>query len=205
MRFIIIAAITCATTSAWAQAAHYDPVEVEAGVVGTYAGASGRGGFGADVEVKFLATDNIGVGAHFEGAVMLGGNIGENGDTKMDVGVVATTLLKGEYLFRMGKIRPFGGLGVGMFDIASQSVTAGPSATGVDQKAGRYFGVAPQVGIDLGMLRLAVTYNIMLGADIEVHQTVGSAMTTSSYSQNYFGFELGFRFGGELKPTPGAY
>jgi hypothetical protein len=37
---------------------------------------------------------------------------------------------------------------------------------GIDQKAGRYFGIAPQIGVDLGRLRLAATYNMILGADI---------------------------------------
>lgn len=199
----IIVTSLAATSQAWAQAEHYQPLLVDSGLAGTYESSSGRGGFGAVVEPKFLITDNIAVGLHFEGAVMLGGNIGSDGSTKMDVGAVAATLLKGEYLVGTGTARPFVGLGLGLFDIASQSVTAGPMTAGVDQAAGRYFGIAPQIGVDLGRLRLAATYNAMIGADIEVHQTVGGAMQTASYSQNYLMFELGFRVGGARKaPTP---
>ena len=184
------------------QAAHYDPIRVDTGLSGTYVMSNSRGGFGAIVEPKFLVHDNIAVGVRFEGAVMFGGDFGQDGDVKVDMGAVAVALAKGEYLVGRGGVRPFVGFGVGMYDIVSQSVEAGPMTTGVDQKAGRYFGVSPQVGVDLGRLRLAATYNAILGADIEIHQMVGGVEETSSFSQNYFTFELSFRFGGRRRAAP---
>jgi hypothetical protein len=152
--------------------------------------------------------DNVAVGARFEGQVMFGGKIGNDGDTKVEMGVVAAGLLKGEYLLGRSAVRPFIGFGFGVFDMISQSVAAGPSTAAVDQRAGRFFGVAPELGIDLGRLRLAATYNMILGADIEVRQMVGNVEQTASYSQNYLSFEMSFRFGGARKrlvaPPPPA-
>jgi outer membrane protein W len=200
---LAFAALVAGAHAAHAQAANYQPIRVDSGLVGTYASASGRGGFGAIVEPKFAIHDQVSVGLRFEGAVMFGGSFG-NDSTKVSLGAVASALAKGEYLLTTGTVRPFVGLGLGVFDIVSQSVEAGPMTSSVDQRAGRYFGVAPQIGIDLGRLRLAATYNAILGADVEVHQTVGNIDQTASYSQNYLTFEMSFRFGGGriVRPAP---
>jgi hypothetical protein len=202
---LVIAALTAAASfagaaPAFAQAEHYEPIRVDSGLTGTYVSSNGRGGFGAMFEPKFLIDDHIAVGARVEAAVMFGGSFDNTGSTSMDMGAVGAVMAKGEYLFGDGGARPFVGLGLGVFDIASQSISAGNAMASIDQKAGRYFGVAPQVGVDLGRVRLAVTYDAIIGADIEVHQTVGGAAQTSSYSQSYLGGELSFRFGGARRP-----
>ena len=188
------------TTDAHAQAERYQLFRVDAGISGSYASAFGRGGFGAVAEPKFMVHDNVAVGARLEGEVMFGGNIDTGGDdVSMEMAAVAAALLKGEYLYGYGTVRPFGALSLGMYDIGSQSVGAGGGNASVNQKAGRYFGVAPQLGVDLGRVRLAATYNRILGADVEVTQTVGDVQQTASFSQSYFTFELSFRFGGARK------
>jgi hypothetical protein len=109
--------------AAWAQAENYNPVRVDSGLSGTYVSASGRGGFGAVVEPKVMIHDNIAIGGRLEAAVMFGGNIGSDGTTKMDMGASAAVLAKAEYLLGTAGVRPFIGLGIGMFDIASQSIS----------------------------------------------------------------------------------
>lgn len=202
--FIALAALLAGAHVAAAQAANYNPIRVDSGLSGTYVSASGRGGFGAVVEPKFSIHDQVSVGFRLEAAVMFGGSFGNDGSTKMELGAAAAVLAKGEYLLTTSGVRPFVGLGLGMFDIASQSVAAGPMTAAIDQRAGRYFGVAPQLGIDLGRLRLAATYNAILGADIEVRQTIGGVDQSASYSQNYLTFEMSFRFGGGriVRPAP---
>lgn len=201
-RNLVVALLVCASAgAAHAQAEHYQPVRVDSGLSGTYTSASGRGGFGAVVEPKFLIHDHVGVGARFEGAVQFGGSFGSD-EISMSVAALASTLLKGEFYPTLGTARPWVGFGLGMYDIISQDVSTGTSMASVDQKAGRYFGIAPQLGVDLGRLRLAATYNMILGADIEVRQTVGGAPQSTSYSQSYFTFEMTFRFGGGRKSRP---
>lgn len=197
---LVVAALGFTAETAFAQAQNYQPIRVDSGLSGTYVSASGRGGFGAMVEPKFYVHDNIAVGGRIEAAVMFGGEISSNGDTKMDMGAVGAVMAKGEYLLGTSGVRPFVGLGIGMFDIAGQSIeTSSGGNAGIDQKAGRYFGIAPQVGVDLGRMRLAASYNAILGADIEVRQMVGNVEQTSSFSQNYLTFEMSFRFGGRKK------
>lgn len=196
--------VSClASGRAEAQSKNYQLFRLDTGVSGTYASSFGRGGFGAVAEPKFLIHDRVAVGARFAGAVMFGGSIDTGGDdVSMDMAAVATALAKGEYYVTLGGVRPVVALGLGVYDIGSQSVGAGGGNAQVNQKAGRYFGVAPQLGLDMGRLRLAMTYNMILGADVEVTQSVGGVEQTASFSQSYFTFELGFRFGGGRKPMP---
>ena len=109
---------------------------------------------------------------------------------------VGCGLVKGEYLFGTGTVRPFVGLGAGLYTIGSHSIAAGPNTQGIQTKVGDYLGFAPQLGVDLGRVRLAATYNAIVGAGIDVHETAGA---TTSVSQNYLSIELSFRFGGGPK------
>lgn len=200
---LAIACITVTSHEAAAQSEHYQLLRVDSGISGTYASSFGRGGFGAVVEPKIMVHDRIAAGLRLEGAVMFGGNIDAGGDqVSMDMAAVASMMAKGEYFFTDGTVRPFVSLGVGVFDIGSQSVGAGGGNANVNQKAGRYFGAAPELGVDLGRVRLAATYNMILGADVEVTQTVGNVEQTASFSQSYLTFELSFRWGGNRKPLP---
>lgn len=194
----IAGGLSAVSATAFAQAESYEPLRIDSGVSGTYVSSSGRGGFGAVVEPKFYVHDNVAVGLRLEGAVMFGGSFGDD-STSVDMGAVGAVMAKGEYLLGTSTVRPFVGLGVGMFDIASQSVSAGPMTAGIDQKAGRYFGLSPQLGIDLGRVRFAATFNTILGADIEVRQQVGDTVESTSFSQSYLTFEMSFRFGGRKK------
>jgi hypothetical protein len=192
-----------AARDASAQAASYQPIRVDAGVSGTYASSISRGGVGAMIEPKFLVHNHVGVGLRLEGAAMWGGSFGDGGESvSMDMAAVSAIGAKGEYLFFDGAVRPFGGLGLGVYYIGSQSAAATAGGAAIDQKAGRYFGLAPQVGVDLGRVRLAATYNVIVGADIEVHQQIGNLEQSASYSQNYFTFELSFRLGGDRRAAP---
>lgn len=199
---LAFAALVAGTSLAHAQAANYSPVRADVGFAGHSQPAVGRFGFGGQGEVKFNIHDQIAIGVRLDGAILLGGDIGEDGGTSVSVGVVGGTLLKGEYFLTTSSVRPFLGLAAGLYDIVSQEVTGGPDTTYVDQKAGRYFGVGPQLGINLGPVRLAAMYNMILGADIEVRQTVGGAERSSTYSQSYFTFEMSFQIGGKRKPPP---
>ena len=197
----IFVSIIVATGTAHAQAQNYDPVRADSGLTGSFISKTGRGGGGALFEIKYLVHDQIAVGARAEAQVMFGGNFGGD-ETHMDMAAVAAVLAKGEYYVTTSTVRPFVGLAFGVYDIGSQSITAGPMTTSVDQKAGRYFGIAPQLGIDLGRLRLAATYNKIVGADIEIHQTIGAVDHVDQFTQSYFAFEMAIRWGGDRRqPT----
>jgi outer membrane protein X len=206
-------AIAAGSTDALAEAKHYENVRVDAGLTGSTVSISGRNGTGMAVEIKGMAHDNIAIGGRVEMAVMFGGVVGED-EAPLDVSMAASGLLKAEYLFGRSTVRPFLGLGAGGYTIGSQTIDPGPNRDGIRSSTGRYFGVAPQVGVDIGPVRVAATYNAILGAYLELHQTVGSVEETSRLSQNYLSLEVSFQFaGGRKQPaatlspagSPGAH
>ena len=146
-----------------------------------------------------MATDNIAIGGRVEILVMFGGHVGQD-DLPLDVGLAGCGLLKGEYLLGLGVVRPFVGLGAGVYTIGSHSIQDGPNTQGIHTEIGNYFGVAPQAGVDLGRMRLAVTYNAIVGAGLDVREMIDGVEQTRTFSQNYLSLELSFRFGGGSKP-----
>lgn len=185
---------------AHADAEHYENVRFDAGVTGASVSIRERSGTGMAVEIKNLVHDNLAVGGRVELAVMFGGVVGAD-EAPLDIAFAASGLLKAEYLFGTSTVRPFIGFGMGGYTISAQRISAGPNRDGIERKTGRYFGVAPQLGIDLGRVRLAVTYNAILGAYLEVRQTIGTVEQTTRLSQNYLSLELSFQFAGGRKPA----
>lgn len=188
------------STDAVADSKHYENVRVDAGITGSSVSVSDRNGAGMAVEIKGMAHDNIAIGGRVEVAVMFGGVVGAD-EAPLDIAMAASGLVKGEYLHGNGMIRPFGGLGVGGYTIGSQTIAAGPNHDGINTTTGRYVGVAPQIGIDIGRVRIAATYNVILGAYLELHQRIGDVEQTTRLSQNYLSLEVSFRFAGGRKQS----
>jgi hypothetical protein len=183
-----------------AQATRYQPVRVDLGVFAPYGHGIDAYGFGATIEPKFNATDHLTVGLRFEGAVLMNEyGVGGPGGGTINEAATAAFLAKAEYFLTESVVRPFFGFATGLYYLGAQTV--GPA--GIHQEAGRYFGIGPQVGMDLGAVRLAVTYDILLGASAEVQQTIGNPQT-ASLSRNYLAFELAFRIGGARLEAPPA-
>jgi hypothetical protein len=183
-----------------AQAEHYGFFRFDLGMMSAYmSGTSGKGG-GLVLEPMFNITDQISVGLRQELLVAWGDSIGAS-SASLSARAQTSTMAKGEYYFTTGgAIRPFASLGLGMYYIASQSmeVTQAGEAN-ISQLGGKYFGLAPQAGIELSVVRLSLLYEMMLGAEVEVRQDVSTGGTTgptSKSSLNYLGIELSFRIGG---------
>lgn len=179
-------------------------VIIHTGLAGLWGMGSQSFGIGAVVEPKWNITDHIAAGVRLDGGVMGGGRFAPEGTTSISLSAGAATLLKGEYSFFDEGVRPFVGLGAGMYILASQSVAAGAGGAGVSQSGGRFFGVAPQLGVDLGPVRLAATYNHILGGDIVVEQNINAGIEAEKIQRNYVQFELTFRilkFGVAPKPA----
>jgi outer membrane protein X len=181
--------------SAFAETQHAEQIRVDGGVTGTSVAIANRDGVGFVAEVKAMANDHVAIGGRVGFDAMFGGHVGRD-NLPLDVTMAACALLKGEYLFGTGSVRPFVGLGGGLYTIGSHSIDAGPNTQGIHTKVGDYFGIAPQLGLDLGRVRVAMTYNAIVGAGIDVHDTVGTTEMTTSVSQNYLSLELAFRFDG---------
>ena len=163
----------------------------------------GSWGMGAWIEPKFNLLDQLAVGLRTEGIAVIGGMLSNEPDITQKAG--AAFLLKGDYFFTNNTARPFGALGLGMYTLGGQSIKVSTSATSasISQKAGKYFGIAPQIGVDLSHFRVSFVYNIILGATLEVSQSVNvgtnSIQQSSSISQNYLSLEIGGFIGGGKK------
>ena len=188
--------------AARADSSRYEQIRVDGGLTGSWVGVHDRNGSGMVVEIKSMITDQLAIGGRVEVAVMFGGLVGD--DTRLDVAMAACGLLKAEYFLVDGPVRPFVAFGAGGYTIGAQSISDDASGTTVHQQTGRYLGVAPQLGVDLGPVRFAATYNAILGASLEVHHMVGTGTEHVEHvSQNYLSLELSFRFaGGARKAAP---
>ncbi len=179
----------------------YQPFRMDSGVAGAAILSQESYGIAGFAEPKLNIIDNIAVGARFEGAIMMGGNIGAPGTGEVTVkqNVVVATLGKADFYMSRGSVRPWVGLGAGAYTIVGQGTSTSSGGASVSQKAGRYFGVAPQLGLEMGALRLSATYNKILGGETIVTQNVGGQDETKEYSADYFTVDLGFRFGGRRR------
>lgn len=84
----------------------------------------------------------------------------------------------------------------------SHTIVSDPDGnTSISTTTGRYFGVAPELGVDLGPVRLAATYNAIVGTSVEYRQTTAGGQHREGFSPDYLSLELSFRFGGGRKPT----
>jgi hypothetical protein len=196
--------VAAVTADAAAEAEHYEHIRVDVGVTGTTVAVSDRNTSGFVAEIKVNAHDNIAVGGRVEIAVMFGGDV--DGE-ELPFGLAASALAKGEYLLGTHAVRPFVGLGVGMYSMGSHTIVSDENGdSGITTTTGRYFGVAPQMGVDLGRVRLAATYNAILGTSVEHRRMSGGVEYRESFSPDYMTFELSFRFGGGRKgPAPVTY
>jgi hypothetical protein len=175
-------------------------VRVDAGMTMSRVPTVDRNGTGFVVEIKGLVNESLAIGGRLDMAFMYGGSVGSDDD--LSFSMLAGALLKAEFHLLPGVVRPFVSAGAGLYNIGSQSLTASSETGALDFRGGRFFGVAPQIGVDLGRLRLAATYNIIVGADLEVMRLDTPMPSTSDLSQNYFSVELSFAFAAPSKPQP---
>jgi hypothetical protein len=204
---VIVVGLCCtvALPRAHAQAENYSLFRLDMAVTGTYTHGAKSWGFGGLVEPKFNVLDFLAVGLRMEGSVMFWGDVrAGDSDVSMDIRGVAAFLAKCDYYVLDAPIRPFVGLGLGMYYLGAQGINTSQTSATIHQKAGAYFGLAPQVGIELGGFRLSVTYNAIFGAAIEVEQVVGTQTERSDYLQNYLSLEIGWRIGGGYNDSSDA-
>jgi hypothetical protein len=189
-----VAGLCALVGEARAESEHYEQIRVDAGMTGSSVGVSDRNGVGFVAEIKVNQHDNVAIGGRVELAVMFGGQIG---DEDLPFGMSASGLVKAEYLLGTGTVRPFAGIGAGMYSMASHTIVGDDMGTsGISTTTGRYFGIAPNVGLDLGRLRLAATYNAIVGTSVEYRWTTGGVAHRETYSPDYLSLEVSFRFGG---------
>jgi outer membrane protein W len=125
------------------------------------------GGLNFSIEPKYNITDQIAVGIKREAALLIAGS-SNGGDGK--IALLQSTSLTGEYYYGEGKVRPFGGIGLGFY-AGTTFDSDGNSSTGES-----VFGFAPRAGLQFSHFRLGVEYNIIKDSNyfaIKIGATIG--------------------------------
>ncbi len=189
--FFILTVTLTSICSAFAQSSDYKAFKVDVG--GLYAIPSGDGakaGAGFYIEPKYNITNNIALGLKFESAIMAAAddvNIGGIATiSSLDISAVSTYQITGDYYFNENKVRPFAGLGLGIYNLGD--IEFGTEEANFE--IGSKFGFAPRAGILLGHFRLALEYNIITGVDTGLD---------AFDNKNYLSFKVGFEIGGGRK------
>lgn len=201
-------ALLAAAPAARAQAPSYQPIRVDLTFYAAYAAADATSwGGGLAIEPKYNVTDHLSAGFRLDAAGFVTQDVKvSSGSTSTNVSqgarAVAAFLVKADYYLTDSTVRPFLGIGAGLYRIGagSQSVSASGSGATVVQTASSFrgFGFAPQLGLNLGGFRLAATYHVITGGDMVVAtQAVGTSVPTETkLPKNFFAFEIGGTFGG---------
>ncbi len=158
----------------------YKPFKVDLGfLVGFPADELFNYGGGIYIEPKYNVHDNIAVGLRLEAAALATVDL-ENAEG--EVAAVSSYLLTGDYYLGTNTLRPFVGVGGGMYSIRNASADA--NTTDFDLSAKNNFGFAPRLGLLLGHFRMALAYNVIMDAEENMP------------SFNYMSIKVGFEIGG---------
>jgi outer membrane protein X len=180
--FLLASMMVLSVSGLKAQSTNYKPFKVDLAVgyaVPTVKGS--KSGAVIAIEPKYSIDNNITLGLRLEGA--LTASAYESGTTVFVGRVNATSsyLATADYFFEGNKVRPFAGLGLGLFSTGGVGVVGDKYYVSGANK----FGVAPRAGIEVGHFRAAAEYNVM-GKEAFVNY-------------NYLSFKVGFFLGGGKK------
>ena len=178
-----------------AQDAEFKPFKVDVSLGYAIPGGEGaKGGVLFVIEPKYAVIPNVSVGLRLESAIMARGRVTANGEAAdVDVKAAGSYLLTGDYYFTSTTVRPFAGLGLGIYSLASASTNDGGNTAAVS--AGSKFGEMVRAGVEISHFRVGVEYNIVPSTK---YQVATSSTTTKEYSakNGYIGIKLGFCIGG---------
>lgn len=164
-------------------AQEFKPFKVDVGIgFNSPLGDRAGNGFGGYIEPRYGINDQITLGLRLGWSALTSGNITVSTQiVSVSAATVRNTMFTGEYFFSLEKVRPFAGIGVGMYTRQSYGVSVNNNSIQVGDLNGtvRNFGFAPRIGLNAGHFRLSTIFNFT-GNDIS----------------NYFGINIGFEFGG---------
>ena len=145
-------------------------------------------GVSASTEPKWFFTETISAGLRIEGNVLFAGSI-ESTSEDFSVGLSSRTayLVKGEYYFIPNKVRPFVGIGAGLYSVAA--ITASSTGDADVSASVNTYGFAPEVGVTFKNFRISALYHIVPGTDIYS----SSSGVNTEISRNYLVIQLGFK------------
>ena len=163
-------------------------------------GTGAKGGVLFAMEPKYEVIPNLSVGARYEIAIMVRGQIDNStSTTNVTAKGAASYLVTGDYYFTQTKARPFAGLGLGIYTLASASATSnGTTTSTASAGGGSKFGQMVRGGVELSHFRFGVEYNIVPSTKVDMVNSSG-VHSTASAKNGYLGIKVGICIGGGRK------
>ncbi len=193
MKKLYVLFLLCSTLVTVTQAQEYRKFKVGFGLGYATSGGSGSsGGVLVTFEPAYRISDQLSIGLRLETAALTRGFSSSTFSSGGTVGVAAvgSYTVNGQYYLGSGKFRPFVGAGLGLFSLASVSVSSGGSSFDAAAAESK-FGFYPRVGFDYGHFNMALDYNLIPSTAV-----AGSSETINN---SYLGVRIGVFFGGGKK------
>lgn len=172
------------------------PFKVDVSVGYAIPGGDGaKGGVLFAVEPKYAVIPNLAVGLRMEAAIVarFGGYDANGNVNDISVKGAGSYLLTGDYYFRDNySFRPFGGVGLGAFSIASVEATSTTGAV----SGGTKFGGMLRAGFEAGHFRMGVEYNLVPKTKFDGFDENGEPTTGLTSNNSYLGIKIGVCIGG---------
>ena len=138
--------------------------------------------FGFYLEPKYNLNDYLNFGLRMEWAVFASGSVGVSGtnaSVKLEPSTVSSILFTNDYYFNTETVRPFMGLGLGLYRRGSLGVGTTPGSVEISTGSRSNLGISPRIGLNAGHFKVGASYHY-----------AGEAIT------NYLAVNLGVEFGG---------
>lgn len=193
MKKIVLSILLLATVAIANAQYEFKPFKVDVSLGYAIPGGEGaKGGVLFVVEPKYAVIPSVSVGLRIETAIMARGRADASGtNTEVDVKAAGSYLATGDYYFTSSTVRPFAGLGLGIYSLAAAST----EDNGASVSAGSKFGQMVRAGVELSHFRVGVEYNIVPKTTMEYINSNG-VKTSSSMKNGYIGIKVGFCIGG---------
>ncbi|MBN1577587.1 MAG: hypothetical protein JW913_13595 [Chitinispirillaceae bacterium] len=153
----MVLAIVFLSTNIFALSDSYMPVRIEVGGVFpiVFTDPSLKG-FGFLLEPKLNLTDKLSAGLRFEWDIAIRAEVESEG-TSAGAMVIGNYCAKTDYFFTAEDVRPFIGLGLGLFAVTGGTASQSVNVSKGSAVNGNFFGFAPQVGINLKGFRFGIS------------------------------------------------
>jgi outer membrane protein W len=195
MKKLFILFLLCSAFASTTQAQDYKKFRVGLGLGYAASGGSGSsGGVLVALEPSYRLSDALSLGLRLETAALTRGFSQDiSSGSSVGVAAIGSYTVNGQYYFGSSSFRPFVGLGLGLYSLASVSVSY--QGTSVDAVASESkVGFYPRAGFDYGHFNLTLDYNVIGSSDVT--SISGSSL---SVTNSYFGARIGVYFGGGKK------
>jgi len=178
-----------------ASAQDFKPFKVNASLgYAKPAGPGASGGLLVSLEPKYGWNEFLDFGFRIEGGIMGRALVVDGVSSDTELKMAASYVLTSNLNFSSGYVKPFVGLGAGLFQTAGMSIFSGSGEEeggDVQVQAGNKFGGMARAGVKIGHFVLGAEYNLIPATRYSLNS--GEAVRGTN---SYLGIKLGFDIGG---------